>query len=128
MKNGKIRSAITLLIVYLVIIAAAAACMLLMVSEFTQRFGLSVLFVFIAYTLMFAMIAVASLGNRQNLMQNIAMVVIGIVFLIITTVVTLVLNFIQCAMRPFLAVEIIVLAIGVVVLLVAFNAKSHMDQ
>ncbi len=128
MDNSKKPSAVMLVAIYLATLTAGIVCTLLLASEITARLIFSLVFIALAYTVLFALIELALLDIRQNGMQDFALAALAAVYFAATVAVSLVLNLLPCSNRLFWAAEIIVLAVGTASILCAFIAKRHIEK
>lgn len=123
--SGKV---LTTGIAYLILLAAGVAVTLLLAEEITGRLLLSLLFIALAFTAMFGLFIMGMLDDRQNIMQNQAMTILGTLYFVVTVVVTILVNLLHFSMKTFFAAELIVLALGAVGILWGLRGKQHIEE
>lgn len=123
--SGKV---LTTGIAYLILLAAGVAVTLLLAEEITGRLLLSLVFIALAFTAMFGLFIMGMLDDRQNIMQNQAMTILGTLYFIVAVVVTILVNLLHFPMRAFVAAELIVLALGAVGILWGLRGKQHIEE
>lgn len=123
--SGKV---LTTLIAYVIILAAGVTATLLLADEITGRLLMSLVFIAVAFTAMFGLFVLGMIDDRQNIMQNQAMTILGTLYFIVTVVVTLLINLLRFSTKAFLAAELIVLALGAVGILWGLRGKQHIEE
>lgn len=123
--SGKV---LTTLIAYVIILAAGVTATLLLADEITGRLLMSLVFIAVAFTAMFGLFVLGMIDDRQNIMQNQAMTILGTLYFIVTVVVTLLINLLRFSTKAFMAAELIVLALGAVGILWGLRGKQHIEE
>ncbi|MCI8513562.1 MAG: hypothetical protein HFI93_02875 [Lachnospiraceae bacterium] len=123
--SGKV---MTTIIAYVIILAAGVAATLLLAEEITGRLLLSLVFIGVAFTAMFGMFILGMLDDRQNIMQNQAMTILGTLYFIVAVAATILVNILHFSTRAFVATEVIVLAFGSVGILWGLRGKQHIEE
>lgn len=123
--SGKV---LTTLIAYVIILAAGVTATLLLADEITGRLLMSLVFIAVAFTAMFGLFVLGMIDDRQNIMQNQAMTILGTLYFIVTVVVTLLINLLRFSTKAFMAAELIVLALGGVGILWGLRGKQHIEE
>lgn len=123
--SGKV---LTTLIAYVIILAAGVAATLLLADEITGRLLMSLVFIALAFTAMFGLFVMGMMDDRQNIMQNQTMTILGALYFIVTVVVTILINLLRFSTRAFIAAELIVLALGSVGILWGLRGKQHIEE
>lgn len=96
--------------------------------EITGRFLVTWLFILIPAVL-FSLFDIATrLDSRQNIMQNLAIVVIAAVYLIVSAIASIVLNCLNVSETLFYSVEIIIMVIGIAGVLWGYRGKRYIER
>lgn len=97
-------------------------------AEITGRFLVTWLFILIPAVL-FSLFGIAALlDSRQNIMQNLAIVVIAAVYLIVSAIASIVLNCLNVSETLFYSVEIIIMVIGIAGVLWGYRGKRYIER
>lgn len=94
-------------------------------AEITGRFLVTWLFILIPAVLFSLFGIAARLDSRQNIMQNLAIVVIAAVYLIVSAIASIVLNCLNVSETLFYSVEIIIMVIGIAAVLWGYRGKRY---
>ena len=97
-------------------------------SEITGRFLVTWLFILIPAVLFSLFGIAARLDSRQNIMQNLAIVVIAAVYLIVSAIAGIVLNCLNVSETLFYSVEIIIMVIGIAAVLWGYRGKRYIEH
>ena len=97
-------------------------------AEITGRFLVTWLFILIPAVLFSLFGIVARLDSRQNIMQNLAIVVIAAVYLIVSAIAGIVLNCLNVSETLFYSVEIIIMVIGIAAVLWGYRGKRYIEH
>lgn len=97
-------------------------------AEITGRFLVTWLFILIPAVLFSLFGIAARLDSRQNIMQNLAIVVIAAVYLIVSAIAGIVLNCLNVSETLFYSVEIIIMIIGIAAVLWGYRGKRYIEH
>lgn len=97
-------------------------------AEITGRFLVTWLFILIPAVLFSLFGIAARLDSRQNIMQNLAIVVIAAVYLIVSAIASIVLNCLNVSETLFYSVEIIIMVIGIAAVLWGYRGKRYIEH
>lgn len=97
-------------------------------AEITGRFLVTWLFILIPAVLFGLFGIAARLDSRQNIMQNLAIVVIAAVYLIVSAIASIVLNCLNVSETLFYSVEIIIMVIGIAAVLWGYRGKRYIEH
>lgn len=97
-------------------------------AEITGRFLVTWLFILIPVVLFSLFGIAARLDSRQNIMQNLAIVVIAAVYLIVSAIASIVLNCLNVSETLFYSVEIIIMVIGIAAVLWGYRGKRYIEH
>lgn len=97
-------------------------------AEITGRFLVTWLFILIPVVLFSLFGIAARLDSRQNIMQNLAIVVIAAVYLIVSAIASIVLNCLSVSETLFYSVEIIIMVIGIAAVLWGYRGKRYIEH
>lgn len=97
-------------------------------AEITGRFLVTWLFILIPAVLFSLFGIAARLDSRQNIMQNLAIVVIAAVYLIVSAIASIVLNCLNVSETLFYSVEIIIMVIGIAGVLWGYRGKRYIER
>lgn len=97
-------------------------------AEITGRFLVTWLFILIPAVLFSLFGIAARLDSRQNIMQNLAIVVIAAVYLIVSAIASIVLNCLNVSETLFYSVEIIIMVIGIAGVLWGYRGKRYIEH
>lgn len=97
-------------------------------AEITGRFLVTWLFILIPAVLFSLFGIAARLDSRQNIMQNLAIVVIAAVYLIVSAIAGIVLNCLNVSETLFYSVEIIIMVIGIAAVLWGYRGKRYIEH
>lgn len=97
-------------------------------AEITGRFLVIWLFILIPAVLFSLFGIAARLDSRQNIMQNLAIVVIAAVYLIVSAIASIVLNCLNVSETLFYSVEIIIMVIGIAAVLWGYRGKRYIEH
>lgn len=97
-------------------------------AEITGRFLVTCLFILIPAVLFSLFGIAARLDSRQNIMQNLAIVVIAAVYLIVSAIAGIVLNCLNVSETLFYSVEIIIMVIGIAAVLWGYRGKRYIEH
>ena len=111
-----------------VVLFIAIAVVLLLAEQITVRLILSLCFVAVPYLALSAGILLSVLDRKERLMQNGLLITLSIIYLLVAIALTVVLNLLHLSLRPFIALELVVLAVGIITIIAGISAKRHMDK
>ena len=97
-------------------------------AEITGRFLVTWRFILIPVVLFSLFGIAARLDSRQNIMQNLAIVVIAAVYLIVSAIASIVLNCLNVSETLFYSVEIIIMVIGIAAVLWGYRGKRYIEH
>lgn len=97
-------------------------------AEITGRFLVTWIFILIPAVLFSLFGIAARLDSRQNIMQNLAIVVIAAVYLIVSAIASIVLNCLNVSETLFYSVEIIIMVIGIAGVLWGYRGKRYIER
>lgn len=115
-------------IIYWLFLLTGITITCLLVENMTLQLGLSIFFVALAYTVMFAIFIISMLDNRQNVIQNSAISTLGILYFVLTVVITICARLFRFTIKWFIIAELIVLVLGVTVILLGYLGKDHIEN
>lgn len=115
-------------IIYAVLIAGISVIAFCIFGKITIPLVLSMIFIYIPLTVLFASIVFISMDKRENIMQNTVFLTVSIVYLIAAIVVNVVLNSMDLEFRFFLAVELTLMLIAAMVYVIVYLAKLHLEK
>lgn len=97
-------------------------------AEITGRFLVTWLFILIPAVLFSLFGIVTRMDSRQNIMQNLAIVVIAAVYLIVSAIASIVLNCFNASETLFYSVEIVIMVIGIAAVLWGYRGKRYIEH
>lgn len=97
-------------------------------AEITGRFFVTWFFVLIPSVLFSLSMIVTRLDNRQNIMQNMAIVIIATIYLIVSVIVSITFNFLDISETLFYSMEIIIMVIGIAAVLWGYREKRYIEH
>ena len=97
-------------------------------AEITGRFLVTWLFILIPVVLFSLFGIVTRMDSRQNIMQNLAIVVIAAVYLIVSAIASIVLNCFNASETLFYSVEIVIMVIGIAAVLWGYRGKRYIEH
>lgn len=97
-------------------------------AEITGRFLVTWFFVLIPSVLFSLSMIVTRLDNRQNIMQNMAIVIIATIYLIVSVIVSITFNFLDISETLFYSMEIIIMVIGIAAVLWGYREKRYIEH
>lgn len=104
------------------------AVTLLLAEEITGRLLLSLLFVGIPYLLMAASILLSAYEGKDKLVQNQMITTICTIYLMVAIVATVILGLFRVSTKVFVALELVVLGLGILGILAGLQGKSHIEK
>lgn len=97
-------------------------------AEITGRFLVTWLFILIPAVLFSLFGIAARLDSRQNIMQNMAIVIIATIYLIVSVIVSITFNFLDISETLFYSMEIIIMVIGIAAVLWGYREKRYIEH
>ncbi len=125
MASKKLLAAVIIYAVLIIGISVIAFCIF---GKITIPLVLSMIFIYIPLTALFASIVFISIDKRENIMQNMVFSTVSIVYLIVAIVVNAIVNSMNLEFRFFLAVELTLMLIAAVVYVIIYLAKLHAEK
>lgn len=115
-------------IIYLLFLLTGVTITCLLAEKMTLQLGLSICFVILAYTVMFAIFIFCMLDHRQNVVQNSALSTLGILYFVLAVVVTICARLFRFTIKWFIITELIALVLGVTAILLGYLGKDHIEN
>ncbi|MCD7863823.1 MAG: hypothetical protein LUG61_10035 [Lachnospiraceae bacterium] len=125
MKENKKLTGFYIAIAYIIVLLVGIGCALQLMDVFSERIIATIVFIVFAYTVMFAAIELCVLDNRQNIMQNLALALISLIYFVCTIIISFILNIIN---QFFWIGEIIVLTLGLIAIIWGLIGKHHIES
>lgn len=113
--------------IHAVVLIAGVAVALMIPAKISTQLLISVVFTAIAYLVFAASTVMSALDTREHAMQNIGVSTAALFYVGAALLVSVVTGMMHAAVKTVLIFQIIVMAAGIVLVLMMYLAKRHID-
>lgn len=119
---------IILILIHAIVLAVGIAVALLLPAEITSALVISVVFCVVAYLVFAAVTVFLVLQSKQRVMQNGGLVTASLIYLAVTVIGSMLFTVLHLPAKIHILLEIVIMALGLILLLIMFLAKLHIEN